>query len=61
MNTESLEARYIRLRTEHDKIELRVKNARLSKAQLRLDYQKTETHLKAIHSAGMYVGQILNA
>jgi len=57
---EELIQKYLRIRTEHDKIETRVKTARLAKTQLRIAFQETEDHLKAIQSAGMFVGEILN-
>ena len=40
--------RYLKIRAEHDKIEKRVKDARLNKQKLRKEYEKTEDHLKAI-------------
>ncbi len=47
-NRDSLVEKYLAIRREHDKIEERLKKARIEKIKLLRDYSKTEDNLKAI-------------
>ena len=57
---EILIEKYLTIRKQHDKIEERLKNKRMKKFELLKEEEKTEDYLKAIQSAGMFIGEILN-
>lgn len=57
---EVLIQKYLTIRKQHDKIEERVRQKRIKKQSLLVEEEKTEDYLKAIQSAGMFIGEILN-
>ena len=58
---QKLVEKYVKLRTEHEKIEVRLKKQRMQKMEKMRELQRTEEHLKAIQSAGMLIGEVLNS
>ena len=61
MSRQEVIDRYVKIRKEHDKIEERLKNGRQQKTELMREYAKTEDHIKAIQSVGMFVGEVVSA
>ena len=60
MHSEIVE-RYLKVRGDHDKIEERLKNKKNEKRNLMNDLEKTEDHLKAIQSVGLFTGEVISA
>jgi 26S proteasome regulatory subunit T4 len=53
--------RYTKVRADHDLLEERLKKKKTEKRQLMVDLDKTEDHLKAIQSVGLFTGEIISA
>lgn len=61
MNRNDLVERYIRVKREHDRIEEKLKITKENKNEKRKALLKTEEHIKAAQSVGLYVGEIINS
>ena len=61
MNMQTLIEKYTKVRKDHDRYEEKLKQSKIEKNAKLAAFDKTEEHLKATQSIGLYVGEILNA
>lgn len=58
-NREELIRAYLKKYKDHNDLEAKLKNTRLTIQSLQKDYNKSEDHLKALQSVGQIIGEVL--